>query len=245
MNKQKNFYILLLIIFFTFLGVAMPYEIFAPLFLHPNHSGLINLNWSNNTRGILLGLTLAMYPLGQFIGSPILGSLLDQLGRKKLLMVTLIDTAFGYIATALSIQTHSVSLLLISRLATGFLEGNVAIAQAYIVDLKINKQKELGAVEAVTAMGYIFWPPLGGILSSPSLVPWFNYTITFYTAAIIVAGITVLAWLVLAETLIKVNPEVNIKRYLITQFNIIKRFSNLTHNVNLKWSLISGIFLYL
>ena len=122
----------------------MPYTIFSPLFLHPNHSGLINLNWSSNTRGILLGLTLAMYPLGQFIGSPILGSLPNQLGRKKLLLVTLTGTAFGYIATALAIQTHSVSLLLISRFGTGFLEGNVAIAQAYIIDLKINKQKGLG-----------------------------------------------------------------------------------------------------
>ena len=94
-------------------------------------------------------------------------------------------------------------------------------------------------------MGYIFGPPLGGILSSPSLILWFNYTIPFYTAAIIVAGITILAWLILAETLVKTNPDVKTKRYLITQFNIFKRFANLTHNLNLKWLLISGIFLYL
>ena len=49
---------------------------------------------------------LALYPLGQFVGSPVLGALSDRYGRRPILIASLSSTTVLYvgIAAALMIQ---------------------------------------------------------------------------------------------------------------------------------------------
>ena len=240
-NTQIKFILLLFIIFLSFLGAAMPYTIFAPLFLHPTHGGLSSIEWSTHTRNMFLGFTLAVYPFGQFIGSPTLGRLSDMFGRKTLLMVTLFGTGIGYIFTAFSIHYHVLSGLIISRFLTGFLEGNLVIAQAYIADLPINKHKGFGAISALASMGYLFGPLLGGFLSNHTFVAWFNYSVPFYAAALLSLIAFTIVWLLLENVIKKIAPN----EAILHQFNIFKRFMLLARNIELKWLLINGFFLFL
>lgn len=85
----------------------MPYTIFAPLFLDSTSVGFLSQQWPLAMRSIFLGATLAVYPLGQFIGSPILGALSDQLGRKRLLLFSMLGAAVCYLACGLSIYGHT------------------------------------------------------------------------------------------------------------------------------------------
>ena len=48
-------------------------------------------------RRILLGILFAMYPMGQFIGAPLLGKLSDKYGRKPVLLISLIAVIPAFI----------------------------------------------------------------------------------------------------------------------------------------------------
>ncbi|MCL1127802.1 MFS transporter [Shewanella surugensis] len=56
---------------------------------------------------LLLGFSLAIYPLGIFIGGSVIGALSDSYGRKKLLIYTLFMSVFGYIVTAYAIVSEN------------------------------------------------------------------------------------------------------------------------------------------
>jgi predicted MFS family arabinose efflux permease len=77
--------------------------------------------------------------------------------------------------------------MVIGRLIAGFTAGSQAIAQAAIVDMSDagNKSRNMSWMVLTLSLGFLMGPILGGILSSPQLVSWFNYTIPMYFAALI------------------------------------------------------------
>ncbi len=242
MNSQhKQMLIMMLVIFIGFIGVALPYPIFPPLFLHPEHGTIIPEAWGQHNRSLFLGVTLAMYPLGQFLGSPILGALSDRLGRKKILMLSLAGTVIGYLFSAVSLQTDHLGLLIFSRFLTGLMEGNIAIARAMAIDLgHDDKHKSLGRVNAIAALGYIVGPLIGGFLADPGIVSWFSFYIPFYAAAVMALVTIILIATSLQETA-KLQPSKALS--LWKQFNIIKRFSVLCQDKRLRALLIvSSVF---
>lgn len=240
MKTIHQILLLLFVVFFGFVGAAMPYPIFAPLFFHPVHGGLIPVQWSLSIRSICLGITLAAYPFGQFIGSPILGSLSDQFGRKILLSTSLLGVGLCYALSGLAIGHRMLWLLILSRLLTGFLEGNLAIAQASMADLTTDKHKWFGALSAMASIGYVVGPLLGGILSNQHIISWFSLSLPFYVASVIAILTMVCVMLWTNETLIKKNTS---KKTLIYQFNVFTRFKKLSSH--LKNLIICGFFLSL
>ena len=84
-EEKQQLWIILLIVFIGFIGTSIAYPIFPPLFLHPEQGSIVPVTWHESMRGIFLGIALAVYPLGQFIGSPILGGCSDRYGRKRML----------------------------------------------------------------------------------------------------------------------------------------------------------------
>ncbi|QLE78412.1 TCR/Tet family MFS transporter [Francisella sp. Scap27] len=142
MNNKYQIPTLLLIIFFSVMGTAMPYTIFAPMFI--NHGDLFSASIDSNIAlNLALGITLAAYPLGQFLGAPIIGRFSDIFGRKKILLYTLFFAGFGYILSALTIYSGNIYYLVISRFITGVLEANFAVAQAFIIDITKDNKKIL------------------------------------------------------------------------------------------------------
>ena len=73
-SQKRQLWVIYTIVFLGFIGISMPYLIFPALFLNPEFS-ILSADSSESSRALLLGITLAVYPLGQFIGSPILGAL--------------------------------------------------------------------------------------------------------------------------------------------------------------------------
>jgi MFS family permease len=76
------------VIFISFFCYSSMLTMFVPL-LQDHTSPMYNANYSSAQTNILCGLFLALYPLGQFLGSPIIGALSDRLGRKRMLIISL------------------------------------------------------------------------------------------------------------------------------------------------------------
>lgn len=221
-KENQQLWIILLIVFIGFVGTSIAYPIFPPLFLHQSDSLMIPDSWTVSTRSILLGIALATYPLGQFVGSPILGGCSDYYGRKKMLMLSLLGSSFGYFLTMLALQFNMLWLLLVSRFITGVMEGNLAIVRAMATDLKsISKYKSLGRINGISAMGYVMGPLFGGFLSDKHLIHWFSFAFPFFLAMLFALVAVVLAAIKLSD---KGQRMIHSEISILQRFNLTKRF---------------------
>ena len=77
-------------------------------------------------------LSAAVFSLMVFLCSPIWGSMSDRIGRRPIIMGSVIISAISYIVFA---HAGSLVLLFVSRILTGIGSGNIAAAQAYVSDI--------------------------------------------------------------------------------------------------------------
>lgn len=111
--------------------------------------------------GCLIG---SIYSAVQFVAAPIWGKLSDLHGRKKILQITLLGTAFSYF---LWIFSGSFTILFLARLVGGLSSGNISVATAVVADVTDTKSRSSGMaiVGIAFAMGFVIGPALGGVLS--------------------------------------------------------------------------------
>lgn len=199
----KNPFIpLLLTIFIDLLGVGIVIPILAPLFLSPG-SSILPMEYTYEQRTLLIGLISATYPIMQFFGAPLLGSLSDRYGRKPTLILSLFGTFFGYILFGIGIIQHSLPLMFIGRAIDGFTGGNISIAQSAIADMTKPEERarNFGFIGMAFGLGFILGPYIGGKLVDPTIVSWFsNSTPYFFTAGLTLINILSL-FLLFPETL--------------------------------------------
>ncbi len=136
---------------------------------------------------VVLGLLTAIFPLMQFIATPILGQLSDHMGRRPVLAFSLLGTSLSYVVFAIAIITKNIPLLFASRALDGITGGNISVAQAAIADSSTpeKRARSFGIIGAAFGIGFVIGPFLGGKLSDPAVLPWFNATTPFWFAAIL------------------------------------------------------------
>jgi len=110
-----------------------------------------------------LAVLIASFPLMQFIFSPILGRISDNVGRKPVLVISILTSAGSFVLFAVA---NSFFILLLSRIVAG-LATETAVAQAYIADITSKKERAsgIGKIGAAHAAGFIIGPAIGGTLS--------------------------------------------------------------------------------
>lgn len=188
MFKNKILVTIFLTVFIDLLGIGILIPVIPQLFANPlSVEYMLPFGTSINEGYMLLGLLIAVYPIGQFLATPILGQLSDKYGRKKILALSLFGTSLSYILFAIAIITKNIPLLFFSRFFDGVTGGNISIAQAMIGDVSSteNRAKNFGMLGAAFGLGFIFGPYIGGKLSDPSVISWFNAATPFYFAAIL------------------------------------------------------------
>jgi len=74
-------------------------------------------------RSLVLGILLAIYPLGRLLGAPVLGGLSDRYGRKPVLTVSLCIAVAAYVLISLGIELRSLALIAIGCLIGGLAES--------------------------------------------------------------------------------------------------------------------------
>ncbi len=194
-EEKKQFRVICAIVFMSFLNASIAYPIFPPLFLKSTANALLPLSWSETERLFILGLTLACFPLGQFIGSPILGRNSDRYGRKKMLLISLAGCGIGYGCIVSAFELNALWLLLLGQFITGFMEGTYTIATAFAADFKtINKYASFGRINSIGSLGYIAGPLFGGLLSDQNISTYFSYSLPFLFAFLATIAIFILVY---------------------------------------------------
>lgn len=189
MKLFKNpLFIVIFTIFLDALGFAILFPIMPELLADPSSKFyLLPAGASVQTGYLILGFILALFPLMQFFSTSILGQLSDSIGRKKVLFYTLMGTAVSYVLFALGIIFKSIPLLFFARGLAGITSGNISVASASIADLTKpeDRAKNFGLIGAAFGIGFIIGPFIGGKLSDPSIVSWFNPSVPFWFSAAI------------------------------------------------------------
>jgi MFS family permease len=217
------------------MGISMPYLIFPALFLNP-HYAILPASWSISSHALFLGITLAAYPLGQFVGSPILGTLSDEYGRKQLLSLSLLIAAACYLFTGFAIAWKHLWLLIASRFMAGMMEGNIAVARAMAADLKtISKHEAFGKINAAISIAYLLGPLLGGLLSDKNLSESLTISTPFYFICILFLCLACISALVLDKSV--VSPTTVVRTFW-QRINFIQRTLTLFSNKQLKFLLL-------
>lgn len=156
---------------------------------------------------IQLGLLTACYPIAQTIAAPLLGRLSDRIGRKPVLIFSIIGTVAGFIILALSQYPAIIALgdsiaaslglsvnviffvLIVSRLVDGITGGNISVAQAYIADITTREERSrsLGLIGAAFGIGFIIGPVTGGLLYgiSPAAPAWLGAALAAINACLV------------------------------------------------------------
>ena len=132
-NKRSLFF-LFFTVFLDMLGFGILIPIIPQLFANPSSQFfLLSPETSIGFGYILLGFLVAVFPLGQFFSTSVMGQLSDFYGRKKLLIISIGATVIAYVLFALGIWWRNIPLLFISRFFAGITGGNIVVAQAAIV----------------------------------------------------------------------------------------------------------------
>jgi DHA1 family tetracycline resistance protein-like MFS transporter len=188
-----------IVILLGYIGFSLPLPVLPEMFLDAQRSILPAS--SLQMKMILLGLVMASFPLGQFFGSPLLGRLSDQYGRKKVVLFSLAGTTLGYLITAYAVSAASIWGMFCGLALCGFCEGNVTIAQSVIADLtqkegqQAEKASHFGWINIFIAIAFIIGPLMGGQLADPTVVSWFNFATPFWAAACMtILGMGVIAF---------------------------------------------------
>ena len=187
-NRRSPLYLIFLTVFIDLVGFGI---VIPVLPLYAKHFGA-----SEMMNGWLVGIYSAM----QFLASPLLGKLSDRVGRRPVLLVSLLGTSVGFFIMG---GARTLAWLFIARIIDGISGGNISTAQAYIADVTRpeERSKAMGMIGAAFGLGFIFGPAIGGILAQISI------SAPFYFAGALAAVNAVLVYWRLPESLAREHRE--------------------------------------
>jgi len=155
-------------------------------------------------------LLTTAYAAAQFVGTPILGRLSDRLGRKPLLILSLLGTVAANLMAGLA---NVAWLLFAARILDGVTGGNTSIARAIISDITTEEQRPraFGIFGALFRLGFVAGPPLSYLAQSIPTLPGFSSLgMGFLFSAIIALVATILCVVFLPETMEQVSDQIRL-----------------------------------
>jgi DHA1 family tetracycline resistance protein-like MFS transporter len=185
-KNRRSLFPVLLTYFLDNFGLAIIYPIFTPLLIKTENS-ILSFSTPYFQRTVLLGLLIAAFPLAQFFGAPLVGQFSDRVGRKRVFYITIGGTALGYTLTAISIMSHSLTGLFISRFATGFFAGNLTLCLATIAHMShddTSRTRNFSLLNAIGGLSFIIAIAFGGICSDSAISRHFSPSFPFWVTAL-------------------------------------------------------------
>jgi len=144
--------------------------------------------------GFTVGLLNTSFSLMQFFFAPLWGRLSDRIGRRPVILGSLIATAISYAVFGLA---TSLPMLFASRILAGMAGAVIPTTQAYIADTTTpaDRTKGMGLVGAAFGLGFIFGPAIGGVLSR------YGYAVPAFASAGLALVAALFAFVLLPESL--------------------------------------------
>jgi DHA1 family tetracycline resistance protein-like MFS transporter len=158
-------------IFITVLIDLIGFGIMIPI-IQPFVGGIADRAGLGEYHTLLESFIMGVYSLMQFLFSPIFGRISDRVGRRPVIIASLIGSLLGYLilasATAASLPPM-VALIMIfgARITTGICGASVATAQAYLGDITAPEKRTavMGMIGAAFGIGFVLGPVIGGVAS--------------------------------------------------------------------------------
>jgi MFS family permease len=194
---NRRIFPLYVVVFVGFLGYSLMIATFTPMILR-NDNGMLPASSSLTERSLVLGVLLALYPLGQFLGSPVLGALSDRYGRRPILIASLSSTTILYVGIAAALAIRNLPLLMLACFVAGLSESNIVLAQGAIADTasRDDRNRLFGYIYLSASLAYVIGPLGGGQLADHSLVSWFSYATPYWVVTVLLGAtsVAVIAW---------------------------------------------------
>ena len=151
---------------------------------------------SRDLQAYWFGILVTVFGLLQFLCMPILGALSDKIGRRPVLLFSMVGMFFNFLATA---WAPTLLALFIGRVIGGMSSASMSVASAYASDVSTpeNRAKSFGMIGAAFGLGFICGPMLGGLLGS------INLHLPFYVAAGLCAANFIFGYCFVRESLPK------------------------------------------
>lgn len=183
-----------LVIFFGYIGYSLIITIFTPIFLY-HQQGILPAETSEHVRVLCLGLVIFLYPFGQFLSSPILGAISDRLGRRGVLLFSLVIATLVYACVGIGVLKNNFWVIAVSLLVAGLCEGNITLAQSTIADVTAPSERSryFGYIYFSASLSYIAGPLLGGWLADPPTYSPIAFATPFFVVSILLFAL--LCWL--------------------------------------------------
>jgi DHA1 family tetracycline resistance protein-like MFS transporter len=186
-----------------------------------------------NTLAVIVGWLTAAYGICQLLAAPGLGVLSDRFGRRPILFICLLGSAFGYLLLGLG---GALWLLFLGRIIDGLTGGNISVLFGYVADITEpqDRGKYFGMLGVAAGVGSLIGPAFGGLLAT------INYRAPFLAAAGLLLLTLVWGYFLLPESL---DKEHRIPSITVSELNPLKQLASAFRWANLRWFLLAW-FLY-
>ncbi len=157
---------------------VLGFSIIIPLVPEYVRQGLHLSSVQDPRIGEYSGWLTASYAFMQFLFAPFWGALSDRVGRKRILIGSLLGDAVFY--TLFGLSAHSITGQFAARILAGiFSSASLSVAQAYAADITPPHLRAmgLGYLGAAFGVGFILGPALGGLLGQ------FGLAVPLYVSA--------------------------------------------------------------
>ncbi len=168
--EDRRMHITLALLALAVMIDVLGFSIIIPLIPEYVQRGLHLANAQDPRIGEYGGWLGASYALMQFLFAPLWGSLSDKVGRKPILIGSLIGDAVFY--TLFGLSEHTIAGQFAARILAGiFSSASLSVAQAYAADITPPHLRAmgLGYLGAAFGVGFILGPALGGLIGQIGL----------------------------------------------------------------------------
>jgi len=140
--------------------------------------------------GIGYGALIFVFSAMQFLSTALLGRMSDRIGRRPILLTTMVINAAGYIIFAFA---PTYWWLFAARVISGLASGNISAAEAYVADITppAERARGMGMIGAAFGIGFVLGPMIGGLADpylghhAPGLIAAGLSIINFFSASAI------------------------------------------------------------
>lgn len=209
LNRQRSTRGSLVLVFFIMLMDVIGIMVLSPVapYLVQRYS----------KQALMVTMITVVYAGGQFIAAPLMGKIGDRIGRRPVLLVSLVGQGIGYLIFAFG---GALWVLFLGRLIGGITGGNFSTAAAYIADVSKPEERtrNFTMIGVPWSLGLILGPALGGIVaelsqSAGGIFAQFSLVAPAYVSAALSFLNVFLGLFVLPESLPKEKRETKPLRF--------------------------------